>query len=269
MVVFRPDSNPSMRKSLSQWLLRRPAVPAWASLQAACQQRGWVAKLTHEHDGFVVEAPAWRMEWGPAQRDYLGSHELRLRADIAVDPQLHALVMPRALMAQLEQALYRQFVESVQTRLDDETPEEVRWLAVSERLSSAQLGPLATDFGAVGNDSGWLTAWLGGPLSPALAAWRPADAGESEAPPAMALMLRRGQLVWRLALARPTASDLISAVKVFETAWHALTPTLDAAQAVDGAGGNAGRQGHGPAASTPGEPPAESGLSGSGAEPDA
>lgn len=265
MVVFRPDSNPSMRKSLSQWLLRRSAVPGWANLQAACQQRGWVAKLTHEHDGFVVEAPAWRMEWGPAQRDYLGSHELRLRADTSVDPQLHALVMPRALMAQLEQALYRQFVESVQTRLDDETPEEVRWLAVSERLGHTALGPLAAEFGAVGNDSGWLAAWLGGTLSPVLAAWRPAGAGSAETPPAMALMLRRGQLVWRLALARPTAADLLSAVDVFETAWQALATTPGALQGDGGGGGAAGGRPPEPAA----PPPAGPGPAGLGGEPEA
>ena len=233
MVVFRPDSNPSMRKSLSQWLLRRSAVPGWASLQAACQQHGWVAKLTHEHDGFVVEAPAWRMEWGPAQRDYLGSHELRLRADAPADPQLHALVMPRTLMGQLEQVLYGQFVESVQTRLDDETPEEMRWLAVSERLSSAHLGPLAPAFGAVGNDIVWLAAWLASPLAPALAAWRADHQAPGDAPLAMALMLRRGQLVWRLALPRPAAADLVHAASLFETALQALA----AASALPLAGG--------------------------------
>jgi hypothetical protein len=213
-----------MRNTLTHWLSRRPAVPAWGTLQSAFRARGWAPKLTHERDGFALDAGTdgrtWRLEWGPSQREYLGSHELRLRGETGLDPAMHALVMPRAQMAALEHAVYSQFVEGVQTRLDDQTPEEMRWLAMSERLSMTAMGPLHPQFAALGNDTDWLLAWLGGAFGPALAQWTlAANTGEAPATEtAQALILRRGQLVWRIGMARPLAETVIAAVAVFELA---------------------------------------------------
>jgi hypothetical protein len=207
---------------------RRPSVPGWTALLAAGRARGWALRLTHEHDGFALESPSgaahWRLEWGPSQRAYLGGHELRLRGDTGIDPMAHALLMPRALMSSLEHAIYQQFTEGVMTRLDDQTPEEMRWLAMSERLTADDMGPLNNRFAAVSNMAGWMADWLRTSLGPSLLDWSGGDAVEppgprgSEVPGPMSLVLRRGQLVLRLGMTKPDVASVAAAISLYEVA---------------------------------------------------
>lgn len=232
-----------MRKSWSQLLFRRPAVPGWPALAAAGRARGWEFRLTHERDGFALDAPAgaahWRLEWGPAQRAYLGGHELRLRGDTGIDPMSHALLMPRGLLTSLENAIYQQFTEGVMTRLDDQTPEEVRWLAMSERLTANDMGSLNTRFAAVSNVAGWMADWLRTGLGPSLLEWSGAGAAESPGsavptapvhltPVPMSLVLRRGQLVLRVAMPKPDITSVVAAISLYEIA---LAEAIRSAQA--------------------------------------
>jgi hypothetical protein len=205
-------------KSLHRWLFGARALKNEDALRSWTVGRGWVFKRTHEGDGFVVDQPhgpaGWRMEWGPSQRQYLGGHELRVRAAVAVDPASYALVMPKALFDSLERELFSQYTGGVQTRLDEETPEEMRWLAMSAKLSATELGELRGRYGAVANTTPWLLDWLAGLLGPALLAF---DTGASNSLP-MALTVRRGQLVLRLGLAEPTPQDLAQALGLFDLA---------------------------------------------------
>lgn len=156
---------------------RRPASSAGvtdlAAMEAWAQIRGWQFKPARTQDGFVIEPPgeppAWRLEWGPSHRSYLGPLELRLRAPLAIDADAHAVVLPRALQAGLEAEMYQSFTDSVRTRLDEAWPEELRWLAVSTRLGSAELGTLREVLGAAGNVDAWLQAWLASPTGERLA----------------------------------------------------------------------------------------------------
>jgi hypothetical protein len=156
---------------------RRPAattgVTDLTALEAWAQLRGWQFKPARSQDGFVIEPPgeppAWRLEWGPSHRAYLGPLELRIRAPLDVDADAHAVVLPRALQAALEAEMYQSFTDSVRTRLDEAWPEELRWLAVSARLGSAELGPLREVLGAAGNVDAWLQAWLASPSGERLA----------------------------------------------------------------------------------------------------
>jgi hypothetical protein len=65
--------------------------------------------------------------------------------------------------------VFVQFTGGVQTRLDEETPEEMRWLAMSPRLGPAQMGSLKSWFAAVGNSVGWLAAGCSSGLGEAAA----------------------------------------------------------------------------------------------------
>jgi hypothetical protein len=225
---FWADSKPSMRKIWSQLIFRRPAVPGWAALVAGGKARGWAFRLTHEHDGFALEssggANPWRLEWGPSQRRYLGAHELRLRAETGIDPMTHGVLMPRGLLTALEQEIYQQFTEGVMTRLDEQTPEEVRWLAMSERLKASEMGPLTEQFAAVSNVADWMAEWLQTGLAPALLTWAGEGAGHStQARPAttpvpMSLVMRRGQLVLRLSMPKPDLALVTAAVALYEVA---------------------------------------------------
>lgn len=207
-----------MFELLQRWLGRHgapdhgPAVEAWA------RERGWVFKPTREHDGFVIEGPSggWRLEWGPAQRRYIGSHELRLRAETGIDPMSYAVVMPRPLMDALERELFGEFTRGVETRLDDATPEEVRWLAMAARLNGQEMGALREHLAATGNVPQWLQQWLAGPTGAALQAMRSAELADALS--CFSLVVRHGQLVLRLAVARPEVPVLAAAVRLFDTA---------------------------------------------------
>lgn len=216
-----------MLKSVRRWLFGPPALPAWGALQAWCAQQSLLLRPTPQRDGFVIERPGgepgWRIEWGPSRRTYLGSHELRLRGETGLDLALHALLIPRPLMTVLERALYSQITDSVQTRLDDDTPEEVRWLAMSTKLSAAQMGALHPAYGAVCNVPEWMAAWLAGPLQAAL------PAASMTAPPhaigaaPLAIVLQRGGMALRLGTPAPGSEmldlgQLSAALALFELA---------------------------------------------------
>ena len=119
------------------------------------------------NEGFVIdgrlEATPWRLEWGPSQRPYIGGHELRLRAEMGLPSDLQLVVMNRELQETMEQAVFNQYVEGVQTRIDNQTPPEMRWLVMFPRLPAGEMGALHERFIALSNNKGWLVRWLEGP----------------------------------------------------------------------------------------------------------
>lgn len=186
------------------------ALAAWA------EARQYVYRSVRESDGFVIEgrlgAQPWRMEWGPPQRNYVAGKELRLRAELGVATDLQALVMNRELHERMEKEVFDQYVEGVQTRIDTETPPEMRWLVMFPKLSGSELGSLRERFIAVSGSKPWLTSWLDGPLREALVALAvPADHP-------LVLMIGRGRLVLRTALDEAEPEELERWVRLFETA---------------------------------------------------
>jgi hypothetical protein len=138
-------------------------------------------------------------------------------------PEVQALVLDRPLLARLDREVYQQFTDTVQTRLDEETPEEMRWLAMHAKLSPNQMGvPLRDRYGALGDDPEWISRWLAGPLGETLRALSeqvPAD-GVSAEP--FILRLARGQIVIRQATRRPNARLLDACLAVAAAAEDAL-----------------------------------------------
>jgi hypothetical protein len=168
------------------------------------------------NEGFVVdgrlEATPWRLEWGPSQRPYIVGHELRLRAEMGLPSDLQLVVMNRELQETMEQAVFNQYVEGVQTRIDNQTPPEMRWLVMFPRLPASEMGALHERFIALSNHKGWLVRWLEGPLAQSLGALRVASAVP------MVLMIGRGRLMLRTALAEPELPALQAWLRLFETA---------------------------------------------------
>ncbi|WP_396271352.1 hypothetical protein [Ideonella sp.] len=218
-----------MLSLLGQWF-GHDAHPTSAALRKRCAARGWTLKRNREGEGFVVEPGGrspWRLEWGPSQRSYLAGHELRLRAMVGIDPQTFAVLMPAGLMAQLEQQVYLQSTQSVKTQLDEHLPEEMRWLAMGHHLSPRRLGGLGGPFEAVGNVPGWMGDWLAEPFASRLLAFADVPQGHKDAwprTPAMALMIKRGELIWRVQMEAPSVHRLEAAVEVFEAAWQQAMP---------------------------------------------
>jgi hypothetical protein len=169
-----------------------------------------------QDEGFVIDGrlgtSLWRLEWGPSQRPYFKGHELRLRAEPGVQAELQLLVLTRDLQEQLEKSIFEQYVEDVQTRIDNQTPPEMRWLVMFPKLGSSDMGTLRDPYVALGNAKPWLQAWLRGPLSQALQA----RAAEGSDP--LVLMLGRGRLMLRTTLATPTLAQIKRSLQLFETA---------------------------------------------------
>lgn len=217
-----------MPRRWRDWLFGRHRRTRWQEIADWGEEQGWQFKTTPAHDGFVMTQAgadgSVRIEWGPSQRRYLGKWELRLRADTGLDPRAYALLMPRALMEGLEREVFVQFTGGVQTRLDEETPEEMRWLAMSPRLDPAQMGALKPWFAAVGNSVGWLVDWLHSGLSDKLQHWgylanEAHAAGSSLGQlPTFALLVYRGHLVMRRALSEPDVSTIRDSLTLFDAA---------------------------------------------------
>jgi hypothetical protein len=162
-------------------------------------------------EGFVIESAeggGWRAEWGPSQRLYIDDMELRVRADIGDTGDLQMLVIARALVALLENEVFEQFTEGNQTRMDDRTPEEMRWLVLYPQMPRSALGVLRERFAALANRPAAASLWLEGTLAKAL------DASSSwlDAATPFVMVVQRGRFVLRMTLAEPKAQTLEAAV---------------------------------------------------------
>lgn len=179
-----------------------------------------------EESGFVAEgrlgAQPWRLEWGPSQRPYIEGAELRIRAELGLPPALQAMVLDRTLQAVMEKAVFEQYVESVQTRIDDQTPPEMRWLVMYPKLGSSELGALRDRFAAVSQARDWLARWIDGALGQALLA-APLVTGQP-----MVLMVSRGRLVLRTQLPEPVPQDLDAWLRLFHSAMRETRRAADA-----------------------------------------
>ena len=206
-----------MLENLKRWITGKhaPTGTGWDDVALWAEQRQYPFRSV-PGEGFVIDGRVsgtdWRLEWGPSQRDYVCGAELRLRAELPVNPALQWVVMNRVLQEAMETALFERAVESVQTRIDNETPPETRWLVMLPRLPGADLGVLREHFVAVSSARTWLATWLQGPLPAALAAM-----GTDPVVP-IVLMMNRSRLTLRTALPAPDVASLQLWLRLFDTA---------------------------------------------------
>ena len=219
-----------MLDAVRRWFTWGGALPAWAEFDAWARDHHWTLKRTIAHDGWAMDHnprhAGWRIEWGPSQRSFMSSHEFRIRFEVAQNSDVQALVLDRPLLARLDREVYAQITDHVQTRLDEETPEEMRWLAMHTKLSPNQMGvPLRDRYGAIGSDTEWVSRWLAGPIADALK--KRADELPLEAVSAEPFMLRlaRGQVVLRQSASRPDVPTLARCIQVATAVDTALRHT--------------------------------------------
>jgi len=206
-----------MLEGIKRWFSGGPApARGWDALAPWAESRQYVFRGVREGDGFVIDgrlgALPWRLEWGPSQRSYVTGGELRLRAELGLQSDLQLVLLNRLLAEQMEKAVFDQYVEGVQTRIDNQTPPEMRWLVMFPKLSGAEMAKLRERFVALSSIKNWLTQWLAGPVAEAIAAVK--------LPPStpMVLMIGRGRLTLRTALETPEVDELEGWVKLFEIA---------------------------------------------------
>ena len=169
-----------------------------------------------QSEGFVVDgrlgATPWRLEWGPSQRPYIQGQELRIRSEMGLGSELQVVVMNRTLQEAMEKAVFEQYVEGVQTRIDNQTPPEMRWLVMYPKLAGSDMPTLRERYVALASTKSWLKQWLDGPLTLALEAQRV----ESAVP--LVLMIGRGRLMLRTALPEADVALLQAWLRLFESA---------------------------------------------------
>jgi hypothetical protein len=209
-----------------------PAAPVkgWDGIAPWAQSCQYAFRGVQD-EGFVIDGrlgqTPWRLEWGPSQRPYIAGQELRLRAELGLVSDLQVVIMNRTLQEAMEKAVFEQYVEGVQTRIDNQTPPEMRWLVMFPKLPGGDMPLLRERFIALASMKRWLQQWLEGPLSQALAGLQ-----MDEATP-LVLMIGRGRLMLRTAMAEAEVEPLRHWLRVFEVAVHeALRVGLEAGDSV-------------------------------------
>ncbi len=195
----------------------RPVDPG--VLRQWAEERGHVWRRVRDADGCVIEGHQgghpWRIEWGAPTREYIPGLELRLLSDLDLPKELQAMVLNRQLMQVMEKAVYDHFVDDVQTRIETDTPPEMRWLVLYPKVGPADLGRLRERYGAVCSIAPWMLQWLRSPLNDALAATiEMADAADP-----VVLTIGRGRLTLRTTMPQPEPRRIAMWASVFE---HAL-----------------------------------------------
>jgi hypothetical protein len=190
-------------------------TPEWAGIAPWAESRQYAFRAVH-NEGFVIDGrmgvTPWRMEWGPSQRPYITGMELRLRAEMGLPSDLQLVLMNRVLQDAMEKLVFEQFVEGVQTRIDNQTPPEMRWLVMYPKLSGSEMPQLRERYVAISSVKSWLQLWLEGPLTASLAGViAPADVP-------VVLMIGRGRLMLRTAVPDAQIGVVQGWLRVFETA---------------------------------------------------
>ncbi len=208
-----------MLKTLRRLLSGPSRQPESAVLRQWAEEHGHDWRRVRGADGCVIDGrmghQEWRLEWGAPQRDYIGGMELRIMATLDLPKELMAMVLNRQLMEAMEKAVYERYVDDVQTRIETDTPPEMRWLVMFSKISAQELGRLKERYGAVCSIEPWMLQWLHSPLNDALAA--SLDMAQPDLP--VVLSIGRGRLTLRTAMAVPDAKHLALWFSVFE---HAL-----------------------------------------------
>ena len=188
---------------------------AWDGIASWAASRQYMFKAVAS-EGFVIDgrlgATPWRLEWGPSQRPYIEGQELRIRSELGLNSDLQLVVMNRLLHERKEKDVFEQYVEGVQTRLDNQTPPEMRWLVMFPKLPGSEMPELRERYIALSSVKPWLVQWLQGPLSQALSAQK------VDAATPIVLMIGRGRLMLRTALPDADVLPLQAWLRLFEVA---------------------------------------------------
>ena len=208
-----------MLDSLKRLFSGKSAGPDWRTVSGWARSQHYAFKQVRDSEGFVVEGGfgrlPWRLEWGPPQRHYIPTRELRLRMELGLPADLQMMLLSLSLLEALERQTFDDFTQSNQTYVGSAVPEELRWLAMWPRAPLAGQRALRQHVAALGVDPAFAEAWAEGALGGELLAV--ADRLLKDAPPFM-LMCHRGRLYLRMDLPEARADLIGLAVDVFAVA---------------------------------------------------
>lgn len=222
-------------KQLQHWFVTRASAARWKPINDWVESLGGQMRIVAEGQGFILDMPpgatggAVRIEWGRSQRAYIPGHELRIRYEAGLHSDLQMMVIEQQLMEQLEGAVFEAYTDTLRTRVDTDTPEEMRWLVMFPKLTQISSKIVRAQFGVLGVARELLQVWIEGRLSEALV--RISQDLVTPGRP-FVLMSMRGNLYLRTGMEEPRANDVQSLYKLCEIA-------VEAAQRVSQALGDA------------------------------
>ena len=181
-------------------------------------------------DGFIltgkISGKLWKLESGPASRDYIHGHELRARADLKLNDDVSALIINRPLKEALESRAYEIYTNTLQTTADASLPEEMRWLAMyPEATWNGLTIEFWSRFAVLAEKREHALAWVDARLAELLMGWP--EPGLNEQIPFF-LMILRGKAYLRMQYTPDDLPTLAHAAKIFTYACETGTSSLTA-----------------------------------------
>jgi hypothetical protein len=207
-------------KQVKHWLVTRANAARWRPIMDWADARGAEFSQTRDGQGFLIEQPQavpgpLRIEWGASQRSYLQGTELRMRCEMGLHPDLQLMVLCRILMENLERAVFEAYTDTLKTRVDTDTPEEMRWLVMFPKFNNAASQIVRQRYGIVGVTKELAASWIEGELGEALV-----QASQDLLPEGhpFVLMSLRGNLYLRTEMSEAELPKLQALVRLLETA---------------------------------------------------
>lgn len=210
-------------KQVKHWLVTRANAARWRPILEWAESREAEFTQSRDAQGFLIEQPRaepgpLRIEWGVSQRSYLPGTELRMRCEMGLHPDLQLMALCRTLMEDLERAVFEAYTDTLKTRVDTDTPEEMRWLVMFPKFNHASSQIVRQRYGLVGVTKELTGDWIDGELGEALA-----QASQDLLPEGhpFVLMCMRGNVYLRTEMGEADHPKLMAFVRLLECAARA------------------------------------------------
>lgn len=204
---------------VKHWFVARANASRWKPIVEWSHSQQAQFHQIKDGSGFVIERRrtpgALRIDWGPSTRAYLQGQELRMRCEFKLNPDLQMMVLDRQLMEKLEVEVFDAYTDTLRTRVDTDTPEEMRWLVMFPKLAHMSSKLVRSHYGVLGVNRDLASAWLEGRLSEGLA-----QATQDLVPPGrpFVMLCLRGNLYLRTTMPEPDLAQIQAFVKLLELA---------------------------------------------------
>ncbi|MBV8380737.1 MAG: hypothetical protein JO369_08275 [Paucibacter sp.] len=205
---------------VKRWFVVRANAARWRAIHDWADLRKASFRMARDGQGFMIEQPraqpgSLRIEWGPSQRAYTGPTELRMRCELRLHGELQMMILCRDLMERLEKAVFEAYTDTLKTRVDTDTPEEMRWLVMFPKFTAVSSKLVRQRFGVLGVSKELAGAWVEGELSELLA-----QASQDLLPAGQpfVLMTMRGNVYLRTSMETPDLDKIQALVRLLESA---------------------------------------------------